>query len=119
MFLVVGSVRDHVQSAPDHPHIRLQYNLFREATSWMTRLNPDRVYVEAFAGKDVRAVDNPARALVDIKTIRAALEPIPDKGGPPTQALLYAAICELADRTQADNVSAQLEAPLYLAPAVP
>jgi len=47
--IVVASETDHVQIAPDHPHIRAQVNAFQKAGAQFIRLNPDRAYVEWLA----------------------------------------------------------------------
>ena len=91
--IVIGSQVDHVQVAPDHPHILLQYQGWREAGIHWVRLNPDAAYVEHLSGRP-GAVDNPAGTPVDCRNIAGMLEPeeIPDRI---TRA---AAALELSDR---------------------
>ncbi|HIP99024.1 TPA: hypothetical protein EYH33_00550 [Candidatus Bipolaricaulota bacterium] len=93
--IVIGSQVDHVQVAPDHPHILLQYWGWQEAGTYWVRLNPDSAYVELLFGRP-GAVDNPAGTPVDCRNIAGMLEPeaIPDRI---TRA---AAALELSDRTQ-------------------
>jgi hypothetical protein len=40
--IVYANQRDHVQAAPDHPHILAQVEGFRKAGAKFVRLNPDR-----------------------------------------------------------------------------
>ena len=117
--IVYAGERDHVQAAPDHPHILVQVEGFRkgQAKARFVRLNPDRAYVERIlqAGPMLRAVagrtpaDNDAGRAWDRGNIREGLEP----AGPPIGLYMQAAVCELADRTQAKNWAANLEAVLY------
>ncbi len=44
--IVYANERDHVQAAPDHGHILIQVEGFRQAKARFVRLNPDRSYVE-------------------------------------------------------------------------
>ena len=112
MFLVVASEQDHVQTAPDHPHVLLQYDGFLATSARVVRVNPDRAYVEDVLGASAnKAVDNPAFTRFDHQSIRDAVEP----GGSRTvfgKALVPAAACELADRTQYDDLRPQLGAVL-------
>jgi len=109
MFMVTASQEDHVQGALDHPHVLIQYEAFRTAGTRFVRLNPDRVYVEAAGASSYPlAPDNPAFTAYDHLSIRNALEPegankIPDA------IFCTAGIMELADRTQVNNLSTQLD----------
>ena len=108
MFIVEASETDHVQSAPDHPHVLIQYEGFRSAGARFVRLNPDRAYVEyIIRGSAPTATDNDAFAVFDHQTIRTALEP-PRESGFPISITIAAAACELADRTQFNDVSTQI-----------
>jgi hypothetical protein len=115
--IVYAGERDHVQVAPDHPHILVQVEGFRQAQARFVRLNPDRAYVERIlqSGPMLRAVagrapaDNDAGRAWDRGNIREGLEP----AGPPIGLYMQAAVCELADRTQAGNWAANLDAVLY------
>ncbi|MBC7188252.1 MAG: T9SS type A sorting domain-containing protein [Calditrichaeota bacterium] len=111
MFLVVASETDHVQNAPDHPHVLTQYEGLRAAGARLVRLNPDRAYVEHALGHAVpSAADNDAFVPLDHLTIRSALEP--DPNSLPTNVTVAAAIYELADRTFTGNTLPQLDATL-------
>ena len=103
--IVIGSERDHVQVAPDHPHILLQYKGWREAGVAWVRLNSDAAYVEAAAGRPLPAVDNPANIAVDCENIRELLQP---EAVPDSLARL-AAVLELSDRVRAGDWRADLD----------
>jgi hypothetical protein len=109
LFLVVAGEEDHVQNAPDHPHVLIQYEGFRTANARFVRLNPDRSFVEEVAARSIPgAMDNDGFAPFDHLTIRTAVEP----GGPAgvnSTIGVAAAICELADRTQYTNLQPQYE----------
>lgn len=125
--IVYANERDHVQAAPDHGHILIQEEGFRQAKVRFARLNPDRSYVErvlanrpglrqgfkaapAEAGQDgIRFADNPAGKAFDRSNITPALEP----ARLPQQLYMQAAACELADRTQAKQWAADLDRILY------
>ncbi len=120
--IVYANERDHVQAAPDHPHILTQVEGFRQAGARFVRLNPDRCYVERLFedprpkrrhGTGRRFADNDAGKAYDRHTIRDHLEPV----GLPSRVFIQAAVCELADRVQAGNWKGNLDAVLY--PAAP
>ena len=79
------------------------------------RLNPDRAYVQRIlsAGPMRMAApsfpDNLAATAYDRENIRFALEP----AAFPIQLFMQAAVCELADRTQANNRSPNLDEVLF------
>lgn len=109
MFIVEGSETDHVQSAPDHPHVLIQYQGFLEAGCRFVRLNPDRAYVEFIHKRPAPdATDNDAFTSYDHQTIRTALEPT-RQGGYPIGITVAAAACELADRTKYGNLEPQID----------
>jgi hypothetical protein len=60
--MLVFAADDHVQTAIDKPHIHQAYDGFHETARLWCRLNPDRSYVEAFAGAGTGGAipDNPA-----------------------------------------------------------
>jgi len=104
--IVIANETDHVQIAPDHPHISAQVNAFQRAGAKFIRLNPDRSYTEWIVGREAPAVpDNDAGLAYHASTIAAALCP---DGAVPRQLLSPAAMCELADRVQAGNFEANL-----------
>jgi len=109
--IVVAGETDHVQIAPDHPHIRAQVNAFQEAGAKLARLNPDRAYVEWLLDREAPGVpDNNAGLKYTPTTIQAAL--CPDRAVP-KQLLSPAAMCELADRVQAGNFEPNLDRVLF------
>ncbi|MBP7460676.1 MAG: hypothetical protein KBA26_05260 [Candidatus Delongbacteria bacterium] len=109
MVIVVATAEDHVQTAPNHPHIVLQYNRLIQAGTRLVRLNPDRSYLEYIIGKPIpKAADNDAFASVTFDNVAGALEP----SGNESFALnptVVAAVCELIDRTANQNTSIQIE----------
>lgn len=112
--IVHAGSRDHVQAAPDHPHIIEQVEGFRRAGARFVRLNPDRAYVERVAaslglGRDLACADAPALIEISRKNIASHLEP-PDA---PIPLFIQAAIAELADRTAAKEWSPNLDAVLF------
>ncbi|MEK7674522.1 MAG: hypothetical protein AAB676_01640 [Verrucomicrobiota bacterium] len=123
--IVYANEHDHVQADPAHTHILEQVEGFRKAGARFVRLNPDRAYVERVvpAGprfeRDLSFADNPAGKTWTRANIAEGLEP----SAFPLGLFMQAAVCELADRAQAGNWSANLDAVLYpdtpRAPALP
>jgi hypothetical protein len=115
--IVYAGERDHVQVAPGHPHIVAQVEGFRKARAKFVRLNPDSGYVRSMLaygppmrpGAVPRFSDNDAGRSYDGRTIRAALEP----AGLPISLYVRAALCEVADRTQAGRWDRNLDELLY------
>ncbi len=109
MAIVVGGDRDHGQTAANHPHIVNQYTRFILAGARFARLNPDRCYIDYIQGSAVaNAVDNPAFAIVDYSNVRQMLEPS-GGNGIALNISVPAAICELIDRVESNNVNPQIE----------
>ncbi len=114
--IVYANERDHVQVAPDHPHILAQVEGFRRAGAKFVRLNPDRAYVErVVAGGPrgqpgaLRFPDNDAGMEWSRRTLATGLEP----AELPMMPYMQAAVCELADRAHARNWRRNLDAVLY------
>jgi hypothetical protein len=127
--IVYANQHDHVQAAPDHPHILEQLEGFRKARARFVRLNPDRAYVERvlavgprprslgpggirapkLPGAEARFPDNPAGKTYSRSDIGGGLEP----ASLPIGVFMQAAVCELADRVQSGTWSANLETVLY------
>jgi hypothetical protein len=115
--IVYAGARDHVQVAPDHPHILAQVEGFHRAGARFVRLNPDRSYVEQivaagprpFRQAAVSFADNDAGKAFDRRSIHDALEP----EGLPVPRYIQAAVCEAADRVQAGNWRPDLASVLY------
>jgi hypothetical protein len=113
--IVYANERDHVQADPAHTHILEQVEGFRNAGARFVRLNPDRAYVERvvpqgpMSRREVRFPDNAADKAWTRANIADGLEP----SAYPLGLYMQAAVCELADRTQAGNWSANLAAALH------
>ncbi len=107
--IVYANQRDHVQADPAHTHILEQVEGFRKAGARFVRLNPDRAYVECIAPNGPQFPDNPAGKTWSRANISEGVEP----SSLPLGIYMQAAVCELADRTQAANWSANLDAVLY------
>jgi hypothetical protein len=113
--IVYANERDHVQADPAHTHILGQMEGFRKAGARFARLNPDRAYVERVvaAGPQLQRQqqfpDNPAGKAWTRGNIGEGLEPSALTPG----TYMQAAVCELADRAQAANWSANLDAVLF------
>jgi hypothetical protein len=116
--IVYANERDHVQVAPDHPHILTQVEGFRISGAKFIRLNPDRAYVEKLVSNAPaplrsqleRVPDNVAGIQWTRANIRQGLEP----EQMPMAIFMQAAVCELADRVQANQWAPNLDAVLYL-----
>jgi len=113
--IVYANERDHVQADPAHTHILEQVEGFRKAGARFVRLNPDRAYIEHIVsagprlGRETKFPDNPAGKAWNRANIGDGLEP----SALPLGIYMQAAVCELADRTQAANWSMNLDAVLY------
>ena len=108
--IIVANEHDHMQVAPDHPHIQIQANAFQEAGARFVRVNPDRAYVEWLIGESRPGlVDNDGGMLYTPNTIHAAL--CPNEAA--HRILQVAAMCELADRVQAGNFEPNLDKVLF------
>lgn len=108
--------RDHVQAAPDKPHIHQAYQGFREGAHLWVRLNPDDAYIAAVApGLPLAAfTDNTANTQpVDWHHAAAWGHPdLPDA----RRAVACASVAEMADRVRADEWRDDLEGVLHLYP---
>jgi hypothetical protein len=113
--IVYANERDHVQADPRHTHILVQLEGFQKARGRFVRLNPDRAYVRWAApgrpwqGLDSEPVDNPAHTGWSAENLHLGLEPVEVRMG----ICMQAAVCELADRTQAGKWTSDLDAVLY------
>lgn len=108
--IVYANQRDHVQIAPDHPHIVTQVEGYRKAGAKFVRLNADRCYVERVTAgippaRGLAFPDNEAGKEWTRQTIGTGLEP-PEL---PLGIYMKAVVCELADRTHAKNWSNNLD----------
>jgi hypothetical protein len=115
--MLVFATDDHVQAAPDKPHIRQAYDGFRKTAGLWVRMNPDFAYVQAMtdvAEGDKRFPDNPANTEPN-DWMNARAWGYGGAGGSPlvTRMVPLAAIAEMADRVRADEWSANLDEVLF------
>jgi hypothetical protein len=107
---VFGSHIDHLQRQPDHPHIVLQYNSWLDNGIHWVRLNPEPIYVGQMANMSVHNfVYNKPNGPIEASAIADHLEP---EGMLKDYVFIDAAIAELADRKQANNLTSPLDEPL-------
>jgi len=112
--------RDHVQAAPDKPHIRQAYDGFHKTGDLWTRLNCDLAYVQA-------EIDGSASLAGGFPDNDANTEPVnwltqaeswgfADRlaGQMTARTIPLAGVAEMADRVRADDWSANLAAVLGL-----
>ena len=103
--MLVFAADDHVQAAPDKPHIHQAYDGFHETAGLWCRLNPDRSYVDAFAGAGAgNAIpDNPAnREPTDwMQSRRWGYRNV--RGSQLHRFVALAAVAEMCDRTYAND----------------
>jgi hypothetical protein len=111
--MLVFARDDHVQGAPDKPHIHHAWDGFRETAGLWVRLNPDPVYI-AQAGMSPDAFpDNPANAEpADWYEDAPAQWSYPNLPGADGTAEL-AGVAEMMDRVQAEAWSDDLDAVLF------
>lgn len=113
--IVYANERDHVQADPAHTHIVEQVEGFRKAGARFVRLNPDSAYVERIIPlgparkRAARFPDNSAGKTWTRANIVEGLEPAVF----PHTLYMQAAVCELADRTQAKVWASDLEAVIF------
>jgi hypothetical protein len=110
--------QDHVQTAPDKPHIRQAYDGFRKGAGLWTRLNCDLAYVQAEVHPDATVAagfpDNDANtepfdwyAEAESWGFKSRLA-----GEMTTRSIPYACVSEMADRVQFDHWAPNLDAVL-------
>ena len=104
--MLLFGARDHVQPAPDKPHIHQAYDAFRTAGFW-TRLNPDKSYVEVQDEK-LSAVFQEHSANTEPKDWSEALKWGYTEKFSAIHLIPLAALAEMADRTHAENWSDDL-----------
>ena len=109
---------DHVQAAPDKPHIHQAYDGFHETAGLWTRLNCDLAYVQAEIDRSASLAmefpDNDANTEPGDWTTQAESWGFPERlaGQSTARTIPLAGIAEMADRVRADHWSPNLEAPL-------
>jgi len=110
--MLVFASDDHVQAAIDKPHIHQAYDGFCKTAGLWTRLNPDMAYAQAMdEGFIEKFSDNPANEEPDDwGKSRFWGHPYSNQT---IEAMSLAAMAEMADRTQADQWSSNLEKTLF------
>lgn len=106
--MVLANATDHIQKAGDHPHIKVQLDGWANAGISFLRYNPDEIYWQAMGGTE--GVDNPASSAYSWDMVISGAQP---GGVTNTDMLILAGAAEMADRTHADNWSANLDAVLW------
>lgn len=92
--ITVFTRQDHVQSQPDHPHVRQTMDGFQGQGLWF-RLNPDAVYFQAISGSlPAGYAETPAGAAIPLGEMKNHAEP----RGTAADLMGAAANAELADR---------------------
>ena len=118
LFVCIYSGReDHVQTQPDYPHIRAQYNGLLDAGVDWVKLNPDPVYVRKYFGAtDKKLPANAPGTELTPENVAAKTMPVRRPAG---HLLLTAAVAEMADRVVAGERKVFLDSVLFPdAPAV-
>jgi hypothetical protein len=109
LVMVLGTVQDHLQGQPDHPHLGSHLQGWLDAGHSWARLNPDSAYVAEASGEPVGSIPelDAGQALpwpdTESHLVPEALEP----------HVVTAAVMELADRVRAGNTDVDLDAVLY------
>ncbi len=100
--IMVARTADHVQSQPDHPHVRMLVNSWGEFGGTYARLNPDSDYMAEVTGLAASNFpDNTPNQSIPYPGIEAMLEPTTVDGTPMSgSSAVTAAILELADRVR-------------------
>jgi hypothetical protein len=107
--MLVFAEKDHVQAAPDKPHIRQAYDGFKNVAqlAWV-RLNPDRAYATAINPiYGVEMPDTPANTAPGDWT-QAESYGFTGVTAATKYEIPVAAVAEMADRVRADDWSANL-----------
>jgi len=111
--MLVFAADDHVQAAPDKPHIHQAYDGFRKGAGLWVRMNPDRVYVEQVKGAGPFGAypDN------DANTEPADWMNARQWGFPNRQwrreDVWLASVAEMADRVRVNNWNVNLDTVLF------
>jgi len=110
------SILDHVQWRKDFPQTNAWAEGFSRSKHWY-RLNADRAYLQVCAGQSLPlAADWPANDVPAPEDFFQAAQP---EGAVIDKWFIVAAATELADRTQFNNWSRNLTAPIWTMPVEP
>jgi len=106
---------DHVQAAPDKPHIHQAYDGFHKTAGLWVRLNADKVYFQAFDDSvDQNYPENLANHEPEKWSDTRSWGYIAKYGSfLYSKTGSYAGIAEMADRVKADEWENNLEEVLY------
>ncbi len=112
--MLVFAADDHVQTAIDKPHIHQAYDGFHETARLWCRLNPDRAYVDAFAGerRSGAVPDHPANREPATWMVSRTWG-YDDRVGGMNVLVPLAAVAEMCDRTYSGEWSADLDEVLH------
>jgi hypothetical protein len=109
LVMVLGTVVDHAQVQPDHPHLHSNLQGWLDASHVWVRLNPDAAYLALVSGESVESIpENDAHQPLPWPDAEAALVPEDLE-----EHVVDAALLELADRVRAGETAADLEDVLY------
>lgn len=117
--MLVFAARDHVQAAPDKPHIRQAYDGFKKRAGLWTRLNADLSYVKAEIHESARIEngfpDNDANTDPEIWYKEAESWGFAEMlaGELTAGRVPLAGIAEMADRVKANNWEDNLDGALF------
>ncbi len=114
--MLIFQDEDHVQAAPDKPHIHQAWDGFHLTANLWCRLNPDQVYVEELHGRKLpsnRYPDTLANIEPNIWNDVRGYGYKGLSGRYNTTEVPYAGIAEMCDRERADNWSIDLNEILY------
>lgn len=117
--LLPFAAQDHVQAAPDKPHIRQAYDGFQKTAGLWTRLNCDLAYVQSeihtsatleagFPDNDANTEPSDWFAIAESWGFASRLA-----GQMTAQTIPLAGIAEMADRVRADDWSDNLDYVLF------
>ena len=96
--MVLASYTDHVQTAPDHPHIRQAFEGWRSASATYVKLNPDPAYLAQADPTLAERTDLPALPPNTPPADWNAAEDYTVPEDVSTDALQSAAVWQMADR---------------------
>lgn len=96
--IVIGTARDHMLGAPDHPHVTGLAAALEQAGSPWVRVNPDSAWVRTLTDDDAAFSDNPANPDTRPGDPTQQLEPDEEETGLTHRAFITAALLELAER---------------------
>jgi len=112
--LVMGTARDHMSSAEDHPHISGLASAWHISGGTWVRVNPDAAYMDAFLGTDFEWSDNAANQELLCGDPRILLEPDELDVGAANGVFVAIGITEMVERAWTGTWTDDLDARLAL-----